>query len=101
LPNKFAAFGAVIVEGFVRPLSGDEHTASGDAEVLELVGFALAPPGCHGAARAFGLDAIQQPHWTAGCTRGDLEFGVQSMSMVALGISGVLIESSGLANALA
>jgi hypothetical protein len=42
LPNEFAAFGAVVVEGFVGPLSGDQNTAPGDTEVLGLVGLALA-----------------------------------------------------------
>ena len=66
LPNKFAAFGTVIVESFVRPLPRHQHTASSDAQVLELMGFALAPPRGHGVTGALGLDAIQQPHWTPG-----------------------------------
>src|SRR5947209_15850025 len=31
LPNECAAFGAVIIESFVAPFSGDEDAASGDA----------------------------------------------------------------------
>jgi hypothetical protein len=30
LPNEFATFGAVIVEGFVGPFAGDQNTAPGD-----------------------------------------------------------------------
>jgi hypothetical protein len=45
LPNECAALGAVIIESLVRPLSGDQDAASGDAKVFGLVGFALAVPG--------------------------------------------------------
>jgi hypothetical protein len=65
LPNEFPAFGAVIVEGFVGPFAGDEHAASGDSEVFELVGFALAASRCHGVAGALGLHAVEEPHGAA------------------------------------
>jgi hypothetical protein len=65
LPNKFAAFGAVVVQGFVGPLPGDQDAASGDAEVFVLMGFALAPSGRHGVSGTFGLDAVEQPHGAA------------------------------------
>jgi hypothetical protein len=61
LPNEFAAFGAVVVEGFVGPFAGDQDAASGDAEVFGLVGFALAASRGHGVSGAFGLDAVEQP----------------------------------------
>ena len=64
LPNKFAAFGAVVREGLVRPLPGDQDAAPGDAEVFGFVGFAFAVPGGHGVSGAVGLDAVEQPHWT-------------------------------------
>jgi hypothetical protein len=66
LANEFTAFDAVIVQGFVGPLSGDQHPAPGNAQVFQLVSFAFALPGSHGVSGAFGLDAIQQPHRTPG-----------------------------------
>jgi hypothetical protein len=42
LPNEFAAFVTVVIEGFVGPFPRDEDAASGDAEVFGLVGFTLA-----------------------------------------------------------
>ena len=62
LPNEFAAFGAVVIEGLVGPFAGDQDAASGDAQVFGLVGFALAASGCHGVPGAVGLDAVEQPH---------------------------------------
>jgi hypothetical protein len=47
LPNEGGAFGAVVVEGLVRPFPGDEDAAAGDAEVFRLVRPALALPRCH------------------------------------------------------
>jgi hypothetical protein len=61
LPNKFATFGAVVIEGFVGPFAGDQDPASGDAEVLRLVGFSLAATWGHGVPCALGLDAVEQP----------------------------------------
>jgi hypothetical protein len=59
LPNEFAAFISVVVEGFVGPLPGDEHAPPGDAEVLGLVSLALTPPGSHRIPGAFGLDTVE------------------------------------------
>ena len=61
LPNECAAFGAVVIEGLVGPLAGDQDSAPGDAQVFGFVGLALAPPGCHGVSGAAGLDAVEQP----------------------------------------
>src|ERR1700709_831038 len=44
LPNELAPLSAVIGEALVGPLSGDQHAAPRDAEMLGLVGFALAAP---------------------------------------------------------
>ena len=66
LPNEFAAFGSVVIEGLVGPLPGDQHAASGDAQVFGLVGFAFAVSGGHGVAGAFGLDAVEEPYRAAG-----------------------------------
>jgi hypothetical protein len=76
LPNKFAAFGPVVVQALVGPLPRDKYTAPGDAKVIELVGFALATSRGHGGSGALRLDAIQQPHCTLRRAWGDLEFGV-------------------------
>jgi hypothetical protein len=95
LPNKFASFRAVVIEGFVRPFTGDQDPAPGDAEVLGLVGFALAPAGDRGVPGALGLDAIQQPHWAPRRARGDPEFVVESPCVIALGLGGVLAETGG------
>ena len=65
LPNEFGAFGAVVVECFVRPFAGDQDTSSGDAQVLGLVCFAFAASGCDGVAGAVGLDAVEQPDGAA------------------------------------
>jgi hypothetical protein len=54
LPDEFAAFGAVVVEGFVGPLSGDQDAAPGDAEMFEFVGVAFASSGCCGGSGALG-----------------------------------------------
>jgi hypothetical protein len=76
LPNECATLGPVVVEGLVRPLPGDEHAASGDAEVFVLVGFALASAGVCGVSGTVGLDAVEQPHRTPRGAWGDLEFDV-------------------------
>ena len=65
LPYECAAFGAVIIEGFVRPFAGDQDTSSGDAQVLGLVCFACAASRCDGVAGALGLDAVEQPEGAA------------------------------------
>jgi hypothetical protein len=64
LPNEFAAFGAVVIQALVRPLTRDQHPPPGDAQVFELVGFAFAAPGRHGMPSTPGLDPIEQPHRT-------------------------------------
>jgi hypothetical protein len=76
LPNKFAAFGPVIGQALVGPLARDQHAAPGDAEVVGLVGFALAASRGHGVSDTLGLDPIQQPYRTARRARSDLKFGV-------------------------
>jgi hypothetical protein len=45
------------------------------------------------------LDSIEQPHRTPGRARSDLQFGVQSVGVVALSVGGVLIEPGGLSDA--
>jgi hypothetical protein len=70
LPNEFAAFGAMIIERFVGPFARDQDAAPGDAEVVGLVGFALAASRRHGVSGASGLDAVEQPDGAtrrAGC----------------------------------
>ncbi|PZS23059.1 MAG: hypothetical protein DLM60_03300, partial [Pseudonocardiales bacterium] len=61
LPNEFAAFGAVVIEGLVRPLPGHQNAPAGDAEVFGLVGFAFAASRCHGVSGALGLDGWVGP----------------------------------------
>ena len=97
LPNEFGPFCAVIVEGLIGPLAGDQDAASGDAQVFGLVGFALAASRRHGVAGAFGLDSVEQPHRTARRARRDAEFGVEPVGVVAVGVGGVLVEPGGLA----
>jgi hypothetical protein len=53
LPNEFAAFGAVVIQGLVRPLPGDQDTAPSNAQVLGFVGFAFAAS--QGGAKSFLL----------------------------------------------
>jgi hypothetical protein len=65
LPNEFGAFGAVVVESFVRPFAGDQDPAPGDAQVFDLVGLALAASRDQGVPGALGLDAVEQPHRAA------------------------------------
>jgi hypothetical protein len=91
LPNELATFGSVIVEGLVRPLARDQNPASGDTQVFKLMGFALAPSGSGRGPGAFGLNSVQQPYRTPGRARGDLQFGVQPLGVVALSIRGVLV----------
>jgi hypothetical protein len=97
LPNESAALGPVVIEVLVRPLAGHQDASPGDAEVFGLVGFALAPSGGQGVSGAVGLDAIEQPHRTPGRAWGDLEFGVQAVGVVAVGVGGVLAEPGRLA----
>jgi hypothetical protein len=66
LPNKFTAFGSVIVEGLVRPFAGDQNAPSGNTQVLEFVSVSFAPAGSHGVAGAFGLDSVQKPYGQRG-----------------------------------
>jgi hypothetical protein len=100
LPNEFTALARWSSRVFVGPFAGDQDAASGDAEVLRLVGFALAASGCHGVPGAFGLDAIEQPDGAtrrAGC---DQEFGVQPAGMVVFRVGGVFAEPRSLTDAL-
>ena len=55
------AVGAVVGEGLAGPFAGDQDAASGVAEVLAAVGFALAVPGAQARPRVLGLDAVAQP----------------------------------------
>jgi hypothetical protein len=100
LPNKIAALSPVVIEGLVGPFPGDQHATSGDAQVLGLVGFALAASGGDGVAGSFGLDSVEQPDRAAWRAWGGLEFGVQSVSVFAVGVGGALAEASGLPDAL-
>jgi hypothetical protein len=61
LPNERAAFGAVVIQGLVRPLPGHQDATPGDAQVFGLVGLALAPPRGYRVPSAVGLDSVQQP----------------------------------------
>jgi hypothetical protein len=72
LSNECAAFGAVIVEGFVGPFPGDEDAAPGDAKVFDFVGVAFASSGCHGVPGAFRLDSVEQPYRTPWRAWGEL-----------------------------
>ncbi len=55
------AVGAVVGEGFARPFAGDEHPASGVAEVFAAVGFAFASARGQAGPGVFGLDAVTEP----------------------------------------
>jgi hypothetical protein len=99
LPNKFAAFGSVVIQAFVGPLARDQHAAPSNTQMLEAVSFALAAPGRQGVPSTLGLDPIQQPHRTPRRTRSDLQFGVQPVNVITLGLGGVLVEAGGLVDA--
>jgi hypothetical protein len=99
LPNEFAAFGAVVIQGLVGPLPRDQDTTASDAQVFGPVRLVLAVARSHGMSDAFGLNAVEQPHRTPRRARGDLQFGVQPSGVVAVGVGGVLTESSGLPDA--
>jgi hypothetical protein len=96
LPNKCSTLGPVVIEGLVRPFPGDKDATAGDAQVFGLVRLAPAPPGCHRVLGALGLDAVEQPHRTPRRARGDAEFGVEPVGVVAVRVGGVLIEAGGL-----
>jgi len=100
LPNKFATLSAVVIQGFVGPLSRDQDAAPRDAEMLGLVGFALAAPGRHRVPGPFGLDAIEQPDRTPWRARRNSQFGMQPASVLTVRIGGLLTESSSLTDAL-
>src|SRR5882757_2013867 len=90
LPNEFGPLAPVVGEGLVGPLTRNQHPPAGDPEVLGLVCFALALTrrGVH--PYPLGLDAIQQPHRTAGRTRGDPEFGDEPEGVLSLPVRSVL-----------
>jgi hypothetical protein len=48
---------------------------------------------------AFGLDAVEQPYGAAGRARSDLEFGVQALEVIPLGVGGAFGEPSGVTDA--
>jgi hypothetical protein len=89
LPNEGGAFGAVVVEGLVRPLARDQDAAAGDAEVFGLVGLALALSRRGGQPGAGGLDAVEQPDSAAGRARGYAELGDEAAGVFALPFGGV------------
>ncbi|OLM08274.1 hypothetical protein Ae505Ps2_6253 [Pseudonocardia sp. Ae505_Ps2] len=84
LPNERRPFRAVVGQGLVGPLAGDEDAASGDAEVFGLVRFARAMPGCRSGSGALGFDAVEQPDRAARRARRDREFGGQAAGVLAL-----------------
>ena len=61
LHEPVLAVGAVVGEGLAGPLAGDEHAASGVAEVLAAVGLALAGARPHVRLGVLGLDAVAEP----------------------------------------
>ena len=55
------AVAPVIVECLAGPAAGDQDAASGVAEVVGVVGFALAVPGAQAGAWVVRGDAVAQP----------------------------------------
>ena len=55
------AVGAVVGQGLAGPLAGDQDPAPGVAEVIGVVGLALAPAGRQAGPGVLGLDAVAEP----------------------------------------
>jgi hypothetical protein len=53
--------GAVVGQGLAGPLARDQHAAPGVAEMISIVGFALAPAGGQAGPGILGLDAVPEP----------------------------------------
>jgi len=65
------AVGAVVGQGLAGPLAGDQHAASGVAEVVAAVGFAFAGAGDETGPGVLGLDAVAEPVGAARRARFD------------------------------
>jgi hypothetical protein len=59
--EPFLAVGAVVGEGLAGPFAGGQHPPTGVAEVVRVVGFALAPAGGQAGPGVLGLDAVAEP----------------------------------------
>ena len=55
------AVGPVVGQRLAGPLAGDQHPAPGVAEVIGVVGLALAPAGGQAGPGVLGLDAVAEP----------------------------------------
>ena len=55
------AVGAVVGQRLTGPLARDQHPAPGVAEVIGVVGLALAPAGDQAGPGVLGLDAVPEP----------------------------------------
>ena len=55
------AVGAVVGQGLAGPLAGGQHPPPGVAEVIGVVGLALAPAGDQAGPGVLGLDAVPEP----------------------------------------
>jgi hypothetical protein len=61
LQEPVLAVGAVVGQRLAGPLARDQHPAPGIAEVIGVMGLALAPAGDQARPGTLGLDAVPQP----------------------------------------
>ena len=59
--QPFLTVGAVVGQGLAGPLAGDKDPSSGIAEVIGIVGLALAGSQGQAGPGVLGLDAVPQP----------------------------------------
>src|SRR6185312_4915598 len=67
--EPFLAVGAVIGQGLAGPLAGDQDPPPGVAEMIGIVGLALAPAGSLAGPGVLGLNAVPEPVGAPGRAR--------------------------------
>jgi hypothetical protein len=61
LQEPLLAIGAMVGQRLAGPLAGDQHPPPGVAEVIGVVGLALAPAGNQAGPHVLGLDTVAEP----------------------------------------
>src|SRR5262249_18712213 len=87
--------GPVIGEGLARPIAGDEHPTSADAEGGFLVDAPLAVAGAQPCMGFLGLDAVEKPVGAPVRAWGDTQRLPEPLDVVPLCVRGRLVAVGG------
>jgi hypothetical protein len=94
--EPFLAVGPVVGQGLAGPLTGAQHPPTGVAEVIGVVGFALAGTGGLAGPGVLGLDAVAKPVRAPGRARLPAQRFGQPGGVIGLGAAGELVAAADL-----